>query len=364
MIRIVFVLFIAIHGLIHLMGFTKAFGWAQLEQLSQDISRSKGLWWLAAAILIVLAALLFLTRQAWWWLPGMLGAIISQILIFSQWSDARAGTLPNLILLLVAILGLGAWKFKQSVRSQLDEFRPQTSVSVAMVSDAAVSALPVPVQKWLDRTGITGKEKARNVHLQQVGKMRTAADGKWMQFKAEQWFRVDEPAFLWYANVGAGSPVRLNGRDQLIGGRGHMLIKLFGLIPIVDANGPTIDQGSLLRYLAEIIWFPSAALEPYISWEPIDELHARAILRQGDQSVHGVFSFNAAGDITGFEALRYYDRGGSSTLEVWHIDVDTDSYRQFQGIRIPAKSAVSWKLKDGEFRWLELEITELAINGD
>lgn len=344
------------------MGFTKAFGWAQLEQLSQEISRPRGLWWLAASILIVLAALSFLFRQAWWWIPGALGAIISQVLIFSQWSDARVGTLPNLILILVAILGFGAWNFKQSVKKRLDELQLKEPIISATVSPESVDELPLPVQQWLERTGVIGKEKARRVYLQQKGRMRTAPDGKWMQFKAEQWFRADQPAFLWYANVGAGSPVRLNGRDQLTGGRGQMVIKLFGLVPMVNAKGPTIDQGSSLRYLAEIIWFPSAALEPFINWEPIDERHARAVLTSGEQTVHGVFSFNEAGDVTAFEALRYYDRDGTSTLEIWHIDIDANSYREFDGIRIPAKSTVSWKLKEGDFRWLELEIMDLEIN--
>jgi hypothetical protein len=141
-----------------------------------------------------------------------------------------------------------------------------------------------------------------------------------------------------------------------------MQIKLFGLIPMVNASGPNIDQGSLLRYLAEMIWFPSAALEPYIRWEAIDELHARASLDVGEQTVSGIFTFNTSGEVISFEALRYYDRKGGASLETWHIDIDPNSYREFNGFRIPAKSAVSWKLKEGDFLWLKLEITDYHVN--
>ncbi|PHN08277.1 DUF6544 family protein [Flavilitoribacter nigricans] len=362
MLRILFASFIAIHGLIHLLGFLKAFDLAAITQLNQDISRARGIGWLLASILIVGGALLFALQQPWWWIPGMLGAFLSQVLIFMAWSDARAGTLPNVLLILVAVLGFGAWEFRQSVKGRVVDIWPEESVQTEKVLAEELLTLPEPVQKWLQRTGVPDRDRAKKIYLQQKGQMRTAPGGKWMDFEAEQWFLTEQPTFLWHAKVGAGSPVRLNGRDQLIGGHGRMLIKLFGLIPIVDADGPTIDQGTLLRYLAETIWFPSAATEPYIQWTPIDSLRARATLTIGQNQVSGVFFFNEAGDVVGFEALRYYDRKGTSKLEVWHIAIDGDSYRNFNGLRIPVKSQVSWNLEEGEFLWLKLEITDHLVN--
>ena len=48
MLRYFFAFVMLAHGLIHLMGFTKAFGFADIEQLTQDISRPAGLFWLSA----------------------------------------------------------------------------------------------------------------------------------------------------------------------------------------------------------------------------------------------------------------------------------------------------------------------------
>ena len=42
-----------LHGLIHLMGFAKAFGYAELPQLTQPISRDWGVVWLLAGGLVV-----------------------------------------------------------------------------------------------------------------------------------------------------------------------------------------------------------------------------------------------------------------------------------------------------------------------
>ena len=43
---------VGVHGLIHLMGFAKGFGFADLPQLTQPISRGWGLAWLIAALLV------------------------------------------------------------------------------------------------------------------------------------------------------------------------------------------------------------------------------------------------------------------------------------------------------------------------
>jgi hypothetical protein len=58
---IIAVLF-AVHGLIHLMGFAKAFGYAKLPQLIQPISREMGLLWLAGGLLVVASAAMIVAR--------------------------------------------------------------------------------------------------------------------------------------------------------------------------------------------------------------------------------------------------------------------------------------------------------------
>jgi hypothetical protein len=89
------------------------------------------------------------------------------------------------------------------------------------------------------------------------------------------------------------------GRDTYINGRGRMFIKAGGLVAVADGTGPKFDQGTALRFLGEIIWFPSGALAPYITWEPIDEWRARATLTFKDVSVGADFEFDERGRFTG-----------------------------------------------------------------
>ena len=71
--RYVFLLFVFLHGLIHLMGFSKAFGYGQANQIGKEISKPAGLLWLAATLLFVTAAVLFWSRKSAWWTPAAAG---------------------------------------------------------------------------------------------------------------------------------------------------------------------------------------------------------------------------------------------------------------------------------------------------
>jgi hypothetical protein len=351
-----------LHGLIHLMGFIKAFNLAAIQQLTLDISRPAGLLWLAAAVLFTATATALLLGRSWWWLIAAAALVLSQVLIIMYWRDAKFGSIANAIVLAGVILGYGSWSFGlqavENRRALLEAASPEGKI----ISAETVAGLPPVVQTWIGKSGVIGKKSSRIVHLKQQGEMRTKPDGKWMPFTAAQWFTASNPGFVWHADVEAPFGIRLAGLDTYREGKGHMLIKLLSLIPVVDARGDEIDQGAMVRYLAEIIWFPSAALSDYIKWEQVDATAARATMTAGGTSATGTFHFSPRGDVLKFTAKRYYSRNDQTTLEDWIITIDPDSYSSFSGVRIPTRSTVTWKLKDGDFTWLRLRITEIQHN--
>jgi hypothetical protein len=362
MIRIIFAIIVILHGLIHLIGFMRAFKLATISQLTQSISRPVGLLWLFTALLFLAVSVIFLIKEEWWWMIAAPAILLSQVLIIICWQDAKYGTIANIIILIATIVSFGNWQFQTMVRREIKSFNTITSGEKRILTNDMLDTLPTVVQKWLKRSNVTGKEMIQTVYLEQKGEMRTTPDGRWMPYEARQWFITDKPGFIWEADVKAAPGIHLKGRDKYENGQGHMLIKLLSLFTVADATGSETNQGAMLRYLAEIIWFPSAAVSDYIQWEQIDTVTAEATMTFGDITASGIFNFNTNYDLISFEARRYYDRKEGATMEDWLIQADQDGYREFDGIRIPASGTVTWKLKEGDYRWLKLEIGDIHYN--
>jgi hypothetical protein len=104
--RSILTVVLCLHGAIHLLGPAKAFGWGSVTQLRAPISAPIGLLWLLAALLLVMAAGAVALNARWGWYVAFPGLLLSQALIATAWSDAKFGTLANL---LIAVLLLLTW---------------------------------------------------------------------------------------------------------------------------------------------------------------------------------------------------------------------------------------------------------------
>lgn len=362
MAKLLFSFALLLHGLIHLIGFVKAYKLAPIEQLSKDISKPVGLIWLACALLFIIAIVLYLSHHSYWAFIALTAVLISQLVIILSWGDAKFGTLANMIILAVALPAIGSYFFKKMVHAeQLTLMSHVYNVADKLITSEDLNHLPEVVKRWLIKSGAAGGEPASFVKLKQKGQMKTKADGSWMDFEAEQYVDIDRASFIWTTHVQMMPLISLSGRDKLIDGEGQMLIKLLSLIPVVN-EGPNekINTGSMLRYLGEMCWFPSGALNDYIKWQELSTNSAQATLTIDGISVQGIYHFDEEGRLSSFEAERYFGGDDEATLEKWVVE--NTSYKTFDGILIPCKSKVIWKLKEGDFHWLNLEIVDLEVN--
>ena len=205
--------------------------------------------------------------------------------------------------------------FNQKVKKGLDILTENLVFEEEVIFNDDLSHLPNPVQRWLTYSGVINKNDIKYVELHQDIKLRLGNDKPWMNASANQYITTDEPGFIWHVDINMAPLVHISGRDKYIIARGEMLIKLISLIKIADSRGDEIDQGTLLRYLAEICWLPTAALKDYIQWESIDEHHAKAMMTYEDVSAEGIFEIDDEGKVVSFEALRYGEFDGSYRLE-------------------------------------------------
>lgn len=357
--KIIFAVIVSFHGIIHLLGFIKGFELAEVDRLNGEISKTAGFLWFTALILFFVSIALFLLKSDWWWMTGIIAVVVSQILIFLHWQDTKFGTIANIIILIVLVFAFAEWNFNRFVSREIKDFLPVIVNAEKYVTEEDLLKVPPVIRKWLVRSNVTGKPVYQTVNLKQTGEMKTTPDGKWMDFEAEQWSNTLKPEFIWKTNVSMFPGIFMSGRDKLINGEGNMLIKLLSIFTVVDSKSPEINQGACLRYLGELVWYPYAALNKIYFWEEIDPVTAKIILKQGDISASGIYKFTEEGDFLSFEAKRYYERKEGATLENWYVTVIDNGYKNFQGIRIPAKLSVIWKLEEGDFNWMNLEITDI-----
>ena len=223
-----------------------------------------------------------------------------------------------------------------------------------------IDKLPKPVKKWLNLHDIKKQENIYWAFITQDIKMRLGEDKPWMKATAKQYVTTKEPGFIWKVLVKMMPGVHISGRDKYIYGQGEMLIKVMSFLKVVDAKGLEMDQGTLLRYLAEVCWVPTAALCDYITWEGIDDHHAKAIMSYEDITADGIFEFDDQGNMISFEALRYGEFDGIYQLKPWRIEMQ--NVKDFSGFKLPTEGKVIWKLEDGDYHWYQFIVTNVVFN--
>lgn len=236
----------------------------------------------------------------------------------------------------------------------------RTAGQEKLVSEEMLEGLPEPVQRYLTFTGVIGNPRVHSVYLKQTGRFRQSLDQPWMPMEAEQSYTVDPPGFVWNARFKmAGLPL-LRARDAYEDGHGHMYGKLAGLITVFDVRGEQLDQGAMLRYLSEMIWFPSAFLGDNISWESLDDHSALVTLSDHGKDVSGILYFGTEGRVTNFTTQRYREVDGDFSLDPWSTPIDR--YGTLAGLNLPVTGKAVWNLPAGDLDYVELEITELVYN--
>ncbi|MBK8555944.1 MAG: hypothetical protein IPL65_09330 [Lewinellaceae bacterium] len=178
MLRIIIAFILLMHGLIHLMGFAKAYGYAALSQLTQPIAKPAGLLWLLTTLLLSVAALLMWQQHPYWWVLAFPGILFSQILIISHWTDARFGTVANIIGLLFALTAAGTWQFDQMVAQEKTTLLEHINKDTQYLLPERVASLPPIVQQWLQTSAAVGQPIPNSVYLEQEGEMRPKPNGK------------------------------------------------------------------------------------------------------------------------------------------------------------------------------------------
>jgi len=229
-----------------------------------------------------------------------------------------------------------------------------------LVTPEMVADLPEPVGRSLHRSGVIGSDVPATVTLRQKGQIRTGADVRWLRFKATEQYRLDPPGFDWKASLKIAGLTLGRATDSLKDGHGRMHVRLLGLSTVVDAMGAEIDQGSLMRWLNETMWFPAVWATDVISWEEIDDSSARGSVRVDGLTVGAEFRFADDGRLVDFRADRYRDAESGYEMTPWSTPLT--GHTRFNGIELPSSGSAVWSLDDGDFEYIQIQVTDVRYS--
>lgn len=265
-------------------------------------------------------------------------------------------------LLLAAItlaIALGSARWNRETQAGWDSLHASAvSTRSGDASDAARAAvsptaepLPAPVARYFATVLEGGGARVVRATLRHEGEFALKPN-QWKPFTSRQLYVTAPRGFLWDASIAMVPLVPVRVRDGYFMGRGSTTASLGGAIPIVDVGGSdAMADASLLRFLAEAAWLPTALLPgDGIAWTPIDDSTARVTLVDGSHRVSLEVHFGRAGGIVRVTGERGREVKGTVIPTPWEGRFSEELFT-VDGMRIPLRGEVAWLLPEGRFAY-------------
>lgn len=355
--KIIFTIIVLVHGLIHFLGFVKAFGLAEVPQLKQTISQFTGTIWLISGLAFLIVAITLWLYPDKWWQFGIIAVVISQIIIFTSWQDAKFGTVFNIIVLLVSILSYGSFSFERKYEKDVQSNLAITTFSSKdIITDADLFDLPLPVQRYLRYVGVINKPKVKNMRVVLQGQMRERGKD-WFEFSTEQYNFFDNPTRLFFMK-GRMFGINIPGYHRFADGKASMDIRLFGFFPVVQHSGDVMDKTETVTYFNDMcLLAPATLIDKRIKWEYIDERTVKA--KFGNHDVAATLYFDDDGKLINFLS---YDRTSVSDMKQYPFTTPVEKYKNFNGYNLAAEANAIWHYPDEQFVYGKFILKEIEYN--
>jgi uncharacterized protein DUF6544 len=360
-----FAVLLIVHGLIHLLGFAKAFNVVQLSQLSQPISLKFGVLWLITAILFMATAISLFAWPRIWWAIGAAALVLSIVVIVPSWTDAKFGFVANGVVLVAVVLGF----LEQGPLSLRAEYERDVEVHLAHlkhaepITEADLEDLPAPVQRYLRIAGVIGKPRVRNFRAKMHGRIRGAPTDRWIAIRSEQYNFLDDAARFFYF-TGSMLTVPVQGYHRYVASAATMRVKAAAVVPVVSAVGPHLTQSETVTIFNDLcLLAPAALIVPAITWEAVDARSVRATFTNAGHTIHAELTFDESGELTNFVSDDRFQLGadGKSLRQVrWSTPMR--AHRSFGGVRLASAGEGRWHDASGEYAYVQLVIDDVEYN--
>lgn len=261
-----------------------------------------------------------------------------------------------LIILAVVLSEAVIIKIRSIVRFNRDVikiFSLSKDISKKTFDYSQLVGLPEPVQRYFRHVLKEGQPYVSYVRLLHKGQFRRSINSQWTNIEGQEYFTTERPGFIWKGRTALFTAV-----DKYAGGKGQLKVYLLSLFRILKGEGKYYDEGELLRWLAESVFFPTNLLpDQRLSWEPMDQHKALLTFCCDGIRLFCIVRFNDKDEIVEWEAKRYKD---TDHRETWIGQME--HYETHGGMLIPTRIRAKWRLKEHDFSYAAFKLTGIEYN--
>jgi hypothetical protein len=238
--------------------------------------------------------------------------------------------------------------------SELGEFeRSLLRSAVGRFGEEELEGLPEPVRRLFRAAVAPGTPLARSARIAMRGEIRLR---KWTSFRGTEVLTPLE-GFIWSVRAGV-----ISGYDRYARGAGEMRWKLFGLVPVMRADGPDVSRSAAGRFAAEGVWVPTALLPRFgVAWSAVDDRHVVAVLRVDAHELTVHYALDDDDRVRACWFDRWGDPDETGVFALHPFGLEATAHRTFDGVTIPSGGLAGWHW--GTDRWPDSAFFRYEITG-
>jgi hypothetical protein len=347
------------HGLVHFLGFAKAYELMLLKELTLPVTRGIGLLWLLVSMLFVTVAVLSWMGSKYWWMLAGLTLLMSQGLIFLAWRDARFGAIVNVIILLFVLVEFFNWRFEKNYINDVETGINKTvQLKQDFIQEMDLEHLPHLVRQYLKKMAVIGTPKLKSAKMILDGRMR-GKDQKWFSFTAEQFNFFGDPERLFFmkANV---KHLPMYAYHRYKNGEAVMTVKLFSIFNVVKVEGQEMFTAETVTYFNDLCMMtPAALIDKRIRWQTVDEKSVKAFFTNEGVTISAILYFDEEGNFVNFTSE---DRMDINDHQKHTFSTPVISMQELSGKKVLSEAEARWRYDNEEFVYAKIHIRSIEFN--
>ncbi len=264
----------------------------------------------------------------------------------------------------IGLFALGSSRWQIATKAQMAQLEAARVSAPAGRYDASeIDGLPAPVQRYFRAVLKDGQPfiAAATFDLAGIINMSATGGNAWKAFTSTQRAVVHRPGFLWNGRVTMMPGLAAHVHDSYIGGVGTLHAAMLGLFTVAEVQGGgEIARGEMMRYFAEMAWYPTALLPSQgVRWAAVDDHSANATLVDGPIALTLLFRFDQAGMINSVHAdARGAGVGKDMVMLAW--DCTVSNYQVRHGMMVPTVGEAAWLRPEGRKPYFIGTLTSLV----